>query len=516
MLKFIQFLFLIGIYHVSFAQISLQEGPKTKRDFNDYHLGFILADSTKLYAVDNNLTGKPVVNCYDKKSLEFIKEIKLNKDDQWSNFNQLTHVFYLNKSIYSILVKEVRNQPKVIYLIKLQLDNELETKIVLDTIQPNDLNTDFDIVVNEEENAFVYVKKNLQLANSASQTIFLKAYSQTNEPIWTHTIALPNGENQYMFSNWIFTGDNEISFLAKNIVDLYKPNIELANAEENTYVLFNYNHNQDKLREIEISLHKRYISKIIFVSSKEKLIVAGIYSSSKSFNPDGVFNLIFDADFRKTSHLLHDFTDKEITYFRSKKKETIGVKITSPFKPDYVNDFLLKDIALLENGDFVVLTEEYRKEWEDNTANMAKNQTASSSNIYFHQNILLFWFGKDGALKNSYGIDKNQMSHSENDPKNSFLYGLNKNDLFLFYNDHPKNLDANNLNTKTLRSTKKKFLKCIQVNEKSKKTVLTTASSSRKKGAIVSFGEQLQDGSIYFNSTKSFFKRAILKFYFPK
>jgi hypothetical protein len=513
MLKFIQFLFFIGIYHTSLSQISLQEGPKTKRKINDKHIGFIHADSLHLYSVDNSALGNPVINCYDNENLDFLYEIKLSKTDTWSNFSLLSHVFYLNNSFYAVFIKKARDQSKEIFINKIRLNDQTETRIVLDTISPNELNADYEILTNEEENAFAFIKQNQLQTNSGAQSILIKAFIGENDAR-TQILEFPDHDKQYLFSNWKFSGNTEITFLAKHIVDLYKPNFESANAEENTFVLFNYNLQNEKLREIEISLHHRYISQIDFVQTKERTIVSGIYSTAKTLSPDGVFNLIFDADFNKKSHLLHDFSEKEISFFQSKRKSSNGGKITSPFKADFVNTFNLKNMVVLENGDFAILAEEFRKEWEENAANIAKGQAVSSSKIYFHQNILIFWFGKTGNLKSSYSIEKNQMSHAENDPKNAFQIGQYENDLFVFYNDHPKNIPSGSLHLKTMKSNKKKYLKCVLINEKNKKTVLSTASSSRKKGVIVSYGAQLENGNVYFNTSKPFFKRSILKFYF--
>lgn len=515
MKKHLLLLFSLALISGIQGQIVFQEGPTMKKKMGYTPVGFIFADSTKILSIDNSNQGKPLLKIHVQDSFVLKKEIKLIPDGEFSNSTRVTYLFSLQNHPLAVYERKLASKDIEIYACKIESNGQLSPKMILDTLKKSETNEEYTILVNENETSFLYLTEK-QLAKNKQQEIQLKTYTSDLTRTTSDAFVLPDTKKQYIFSNWRYSSDNNLTFLARHILDLYKPGLEFAEAEENSYVLFNIDLKTKKTTEIEIRLHHRFIDKIDFVRQKERTVVSGIYANDKNFFPDGIFTLQFDSNLKKTNHLLHDFTKAELKMFHGKQRATRGKKLADPFRKEFVADFLIQKIVLLENGDFVVATEEYRKEWEDEIVSMSRDRSSSQTCLFYHQNILLFWFSEAGNLKNSMVVEKNQVSQLENDPKNSFYLAKNKNSLFLFFNENTKNLGASPLRQKITYTNKKKYLKYMQINSSGIQRTGAISSSPRKTGVFTQYGEQLQDQAVYFVRTKSAFKTSILKFTFPR
>ncbi len=494
----------------AFSQIEVKEGPMTKKKLGAWHLGFIMADSSNVFALDDRNLGSPIISVFDKNSLEYQYDISLKLENSSTSNESLTHIFSLSNSIYCIIEEKTADKKILLHAMRVLNNGQHTEKIFLDTIRQSDMKGEYEIVVNEAEESFVFIKQSA-FQNREPQNIQLNAFNQNLNLLWTKKVEFPDKSVQYVFSNWKYHGQNSLSFVARPILDLYKPDREFSNTDQNSYMLFNYDQTLNKVREIELSLNNRFINKIDFIQNDTCTIVSGIFSNDKNFNPDGVFSVFFDANFIRKNHSIHNFTESESRFFTTKQSYKLGRRSTTQLKKQNVDELLLRDMIQMENGEFVLLAEEFRKEWEDPIGGGKSDVLKPNTYVYYYQNILLFWFDRNGQLKKTSHVEKSQIARDAFNKYNSFVTAQSNNEIYLFFNENPNNLVLDASERKPTSSSKKMYVNCVKINAKGMKVTKQITEPSKRRRTLVNLGGQLMNNQVYFQKHKGLSKKAVIE-----
>ncbi|MFA7272716.1 MAG: hypothetical protein WC044_02555 [Crocinitomicaceae bacterium] len=497
-----------------FGQMHVEQGEWSNHQDKGIHQGFVMSDSLHIYSIDfkNNKfrnEQRLYANVYDKQKLTLKNSFEITPENKEGTQLDLVQIFSVQQTMILVMV-ESEIEKSIDKRIVLQIINSDGTRgktVIADTLpSQQNVNEDFQVIVDKTETGFV-ICTNYPVSLEENQKLKITAFNANLSQKWNKTIEFPNKEKQFIFSDWRYDGDQKVFFLARHIIDLFQSEMEFTTLTHNSFFLWSFDNAKDKLKEIELSLNQRFIHKITLELDANRWILAGIFSNDKKFHSDGVFNLILDKDAKVISHTIHNFTVEEQRLFNVFDQPKINKK--------GIDEIQMKNIQLMQNGEFVLVGEEFYKEIEE--PNDGRMSPTNFTEVFYYQNIALFWFESTGALKGTYSIPKNQMSINDHGMYSSFAQAQDDSQLYFFFNDHPKNLSIDNptgSSIKPISSNRKTYLKGIQIDNKGvirKKVVHAPSKSSRIQASA---GAQLLDGFTYFLVQKRR-RKAILKIEFP-
>lgn len=478
------------------AQMSTQIGPYSSDRSKAIHQGFVMSDSTSVYSIDylrNSIRKeqKLYVDVFDKKNHTFINTIDISPIPENDNPLELKEIFSVQQKMVLVMIESQPNDLKRVIMQVIRKNGSREKMVAVDTLPSSqNVSADFEIVVDAKETSFV-ICTNYPISATENQKLKMTGFQSDLTPKWSKTIVFPQRDKQYLFSDWQYDGEGTIFFLARHIINLYESELEFTTGNQNTYYLWGYNQINNHLKEIELSLNKRFISKIGMTLGQNKWIIGGTYSNDKKFRTDGVFNLLIDQNMQVSSHLIHDFTSDEQRSFNHNS--------TSNFAERGIDDIRIKSIEVLENEDFVIIGEEYRKDVEE--PNDGRMSSSNFTEIFYYNDLSLFWFDREGKLKGNYSIPKTQVSLNDQGYFSSYALGKSGDKLFFFFNDNPKNALQNNglvTKPKIISLNRKVYLRGVQVNDQGQIRNEVILAPSRNEKTRPVLGVQLMDDRMYF------------------
>jgi len=497
----------------AFGQMNIDLGKWSQQANKGKHQGFVMADSNYVYSIDfsnNNFRNeqKLIAKVYDKKSLEFQNSFDIAPEKKDGSDIELVQIFSIHQTMVLVMVENLKDQPKEkrILLQLIRSNGSRDAPIIADTLpSQQNVNEDFQVVVDKNETGFV-ICTNYPVSLDHNQKLKITAFNPDLNQKWNKSVVFPNKEKQYIFTDWRYDGGTKVFFLSRHIIDMYQADMEFSTLSQNTYFLWGYNYTQDKLKEIELSLNQRFIHKITIEQDDNRWLVAGVFANDKNFHSDGVFNLILDSVWGVVSHKIYNFTEEEshnYAQFTDPKSTHKGI-----------DEIQLTNIIGLQNGEFVLIGEEFFKEITE--PNDGRMSPSNFTEVFHYQNISLFWFETNGNLKGIYCIPKNQISTNDAGEYSSFALAHDEHNIYFFFNDHSKNLSAerpNELNPKPLSGFRKMYVKGVQINNKGVIHNKAVYTSSRRVRIKPKSGNQMLDHSVYFLAQKKR-KNALLRVHF--
>jgi hypothetical protein len=496
--KFNYFVLFLMLSSPSWSQMEIHQGEWSIPSSKGSHQGFVMTDSNFIYSIDfqkNNFRNEQrlVANTYDKKTLAYKNSFDIAPEKKEGYDLELTQLFSVNQAMVLVMVENKKDHPKDkrIILQLIHANGTRETPIVADTLPSlQNVNDDFQVIVDKDETGFV-ICTNYPVSIEENQKLKITAFDADLIQKWSKTIVFPNKEKQYIFTDWRYDGGTKVFFLSRHIIDMYQVDMEFSTLNQNTYFLWGYDFKLDKIKEIELSLNQRFIHKITIEQDRTRWLVAGLFANDRNFHADGIFNIALDSSWSVVSHKIHNFTTEETNIFSNQAENNKGQK--------KIDALQVKSIERFDNGDFVLIGEEFYKEIEE--PNDGRMTTTNFTEIFHYQNISLFWFDTFGKLKGIYCIPKNQISVNDDGAYSSYAIAKNKENLIFFYNDHPKNINPKNSiegKPKPFSSFRRTYLKGVQINSKGVMKNSVVFSSSRKAHIRPEKGTQFMQEAIYF------------------
>lgn len=131
-------------------------------------------------------------------------------------------------------------------------------------------------------------------------------------------------------------------------------------------------------------------------------------------------------------------------------------------KPLSINNLEIKNVLPQSDGSLIVLSEDAEIEMV-----VTYDSRGGSKTEYFYYNYCIFLsrISKDGEIEWTKLIPKSQVSKNTSGSVNSFAVHQNENGIYLFYNDHEKNLAAGLDDIKSIRySSKGNNIYCVMID----------------------------------------------------
>lgn len=262
----------------------------------------------------------------------------------------------------------------------------------------------------------------------------LKMVSADNQVLWSETIELSHPSEYFQVLKRVVPDSSHVYILG--VAYSNRVNASNKNHVKNTgkYMLFNYNLGDHSLNEAQLTLNGKYISSATMAFDEDKnLYVIGLYSRTRSFTVSGAFYLKLDM---KSGMVVEkgfsDFDKDLLREFISDKKVRNNKELDS---------FEIRELYLDSIGQVTLIAEQF---YITTTTYTDPRTGHVIYTYYYHYNdVLIVKFGKDGRIKWGNRLAKQQQSLDDKGYYSSYASVAYENNLFIIYNDNPKNQQYN-------------------------------------------------------------------------
>jgi len=460
-MKFWLFIPLVFLTTYCFSQVeNVVYGKEYVNNKKEGFNGFIGENNLALFGVDYINSGQKkydlIINKYYKADLSLIesKNIYSNPIDGFTSLP--VEIFYENEQFY--LFSKFINKKDNKTFVGLSILNENIEPIsfeIIDTIEQNS-QTKININQSEDKQSFSLIQTHLhKVANR--QVLEIKTFDLSGHLIWDKDLLSTNSVHQLFVEKVIYTGNNV--FILCN----YGINVNQLNSTptvlSNKYTLWVYNKDLNFMKEIDLRLKLKWINGVSIARNFNKeLIISGFVNSSRNFGIDAAFNVILNQKYEVNSVNYYPFKKSDFNKFISGK--TLE-------KSNYLPNFYLKKLMVMNDGSFYLLGENYHKYIERNYDPRTNITTTTEHFIY--GNIMVCYFDNTAKLKWIDNVPKSQNSINDFGVFSSFTW-INLNDkLALFYNDSEKNIDipiTDYFNQKELFNYRRNMHTYVLIDEK--------------------------------------------------
>jgi hypothetical protein len=395
--------------------------------------------------------------------------IEIFKKDLYKN-NQIKHkiefeeAFVLDSSLI-VLFSSYNND---------QLENELyavqyihgfqigDPQQILEIKTPNKFEKG-SFIVEYDLNQHVFAAIGVETDPKTDDQVFRMAcYNQHLDPIWKQNLDIPYKENRYELEQMEVDDSNRVFMLFKIILNKdQQKQKNLPNADY-YYSLLQLSATQDDdYLETVLNVEDKNLFNM-FLDVKEKpgkIFLTGLYLNKKGdLKPKGVYFTEFKKDsIQPTSIKIQPFADDFIPDFETE----------SPFTDISAEEPQIKLLDLIRApdqgyyllGEYILINETCMPDY--------RSSLMSCNYNYYYNDIFVFKFDSTGSLERKLRIPKKQFTRNDGALHSSFAYGILKNKLVLFYNDHPKNLKPKNpAHLMFMTDPKKSNLAAVTIDEK--------------------------------------------------
>lgn len=479
----------------AFCQLDIRMGKEYKSPKRTAFEGYIGVDSTGAYSLDYEYVSKRkhmlYLNKFDKKTMNLTYTKDISPITEGDDYVEPVEIFNLsNKTYLSARYIKPDKDLKRIAIYPITADGVLEKPILLDTVfSLQEKVNDFRIVVSEKENNIVLITRRPFFRNE-NTSFNVRKYDSNFKLIWEGVITLPYEAKHFEFKDLAYDGQSKIMVLAKPMDITGMISNQLKKIENNKYHLWVYNHENTSIKEFEISLKEKWITEIKIMYRNHRIFVSGYFSNKRGIALKGFFSIRFDEELNVLGATVKSMSQDDLKKF---------------IKPDEVDerthllDFFLREAFVLENGEIVMIGEKYYKEIDQYYD--PRTDISSYTDLYNYNSVLVTKISADGEKITNIKIPKYQQTINDNGYFSSISYGIDKNVVWVFFNDNEKNSELGNdisADYRMLRNNRRVVPMYVRIDEQN--NVERKPIQLLEDGFVMvpRYSDQLEDGAFYF------------------
>jgi hypothetical protein len=321
----------------------------------------------------------------------------------------------------------------------------------------------FDFIISSNKKAFM-VYEHPPFDKYNKEKFKYKVYDNKLKTLWEAEIELPFLDKEFGVSGYFLDANNNVYMIATIFEPLAKG--EKRKDSENPYgkkVVLIYDHTTKKLTELDITMKspQRPTDMAISVSDGSVKVV-GFYADGKSYSAKGVFYYEISTESKKVvKSEFKEFSKEFVASFVGDKKANKNYGLINFDIVDIVNhsDQSLSFVAEYYHY-YVVCTTD------------PKTGVQRCSHHYLYYDIIATRFDSKGKIEWITRVPKRQHTINDNGYFSSYAFGQKDNELFLVYNENPKNIPTLAANPqaplKALKNVnmKKAIPMLVRINEK--------------------------------------------------
>jgi hypothetical protein len=197
----------------------------------------------------------------------------------------------------------------------------------------------------------------------------------------------------------------------------------------NKYAIWAYDPNARFLKEFEIRMKGKWVNGVdMDLNHEGQLVLGGFFNETRYRTVGGTFSLLLDENLDIVNSSFFKFDDT--TMFRFLDEKDRG-------KSKELDDYVLNELTVLDNGSYFLLGERYYK-YVERTYDPRTNITTTTEH-YNYNSILVSYFDSLGNHVWTDRVPKFQSSTNDYGYFSSFSTLNSGKEVYLFFNDTDKN-----------------------------------------------------------------------------
>jgi len=437
------------------AIIGKEYSTDRKENFN----GFIGENSSTLFSIDYLYISRKkqelIVRKFLKSDLQLVDSKNIYENPPEGFYGEPLEVFYRRDTIY--MFSNLFDEKQRITYITVQLFS-----INFDTLHSAIIDTladDENLFVQEEKNGrgFILAKSN-KYSNLSEQSIDLKYVDAHGVLLWNQKLTSPMALQNIRIEKIRFIENEPIYLLCNYGQD--PPNSVLGEDKSminNKYAIWAYNRDTKFLKEFEIRLKGKWVNGVeMEFNHADQLVLSGFFNETRYNSIAGSFSLLVDNNLQIINSTFYKFDDVVLQKFIEEKDRG---------KMKDLEDYKLNDIAMLDNGSYFLLGEQYYK-YTERSYDPRTNITTTTE-YYNYNSIIVSYFDSLGNHVWTDRVPKFQNSTNDFGYFSSFTFLNDGKEIYLFFNDSDKNNELvlnDYFNYKGLFNNRRFQISFVQIN----------------------------------------------------
>jgi hypothetical protein len=425
-----------------------------KENFN----GFIGENSNTVFSVDYlYLTRKKqelILRKFHKTDLQLADAQNIYETPPDGFYGEPLEVFYRNDTIY--LFSNLFDETNRVTFITLDLYNTNYEK--LRSVRVDTLPDDENLVIRQEQNGEGYIlARSSKFSNLTEQEIKLKYINNTGTIDWQEKIKSPMALQNIVIEKICFAKDGPLYALCNYAYDPAGAIIGEDNTMvNNKYAIWAYDRSAHFLKEFEVRIKGKWINGIdMNLNHNHELVLGGFFNETRYRTICGTFSLILSNDLEIVNSSFLRFDDSIMFRFIPEKDRG---------KTKELSEYLLNDMAMLDNGSYFLLGERYYKQVERNYD--PRTNITTTTEYYNYNDIIISYFDSLGQHLWTNRVPKFQNSTNDYGYFSSYTFLNSGEEIYLFFNDSDKNNELSlddYFNYKTLFNNRRFQISYVQV-----------------------------------------------------
>ncbi|MBD3636541.1 MAG: hypothetical protein HUJ25_04300 [Crocinitomicaceae bacterium] len=405
-------------------------GVEYDTDRKENFSGFVGENSLGLYTADyiyhSRRKQELIIRQFHKGDLQLVstKDIYSQIEDGYTN--EPEELFFQENKFF--LFSKLYSERDKTELLALEVFNEFcdkQHQVILDTLENDEIQY---IEESQSKKGFI-LAKHLKYTQLIEQEINLIRINNKGEVAWTKNIKSPMALQSLRIEKMCLKGDSPVYILCNYAFDLSNSGANGNQLVNNQYALWAYDQDKKFLKEFEIRLKSKWVNGIdLKIDNKDNLLVSGYFNETKNPTIAGVFSLRISRELTLLNTSWHKFDDNTISKFMRKDERR---------RTDELEDFKLKSLAMMDNGTFFLIGEQYYK-YVERSYDPRTNITTTTEH-YNYNSIIVSYFDSAGKHKWTDRVPKMQNSTNDFGYFSSFALLNSGKDIYLFFNDARKN-----------------------------------------------------------------------------
>ncbi len=285
----------------------------------------------------------------------------------------------------------------------------------------------------DKKHVVLYHKRPFKIYND--EKFKIKKFTEELQPVWEKDFVFPYKDKDFNLTKIAVMNDGYVYLMARIFLDNEETR-EKKNNKEATYYykLLSFadtdSIQEEKLKETDISISKKWITDVEFTIRNDEIICAGFYADKKDMAVTGMFFMRIEKTTGKIrAQDTEEFSKAFLAEFLGDKKAERGVGL---------RDFELDDLILNNNGEVILVAEQ---SFIKSVCTFDSRGLTRCRDYYYYNDILVISINSKGEIEWNARVPKRQMD-SEGGYYLSYALAVKGEKLYFLYNENPKNLEV--------------------------------------------------------------------------
>jgi hypothetical protein len=264
----------------------------------------------------------------------------------------------------------------------------------------------------------------------------------TNE-LWTKNISLPYSDGLFSINTYKVSDKGNVFLLGK-IYEEKSKDVRFGKVNFK-YTILSYSNSENTVKEYGISLGDKFLTDMqIAITPKEDIVCAGFYSDKGMHSIKGTYFLRIDGVTKEiVSKSTKEFGLNFITLEMTEKQAAKTKKRAEKGKDTELYEFDLDNLVLRDDGGAVLVGEQYYVRVTHSTYTTANGGTNTVTTYhYYYNDVIVINIDPSGNIQWAVKVAKDQHTINDGGFFSSYALHVNKNNIYIIFNDNPKNMSA--------------------------------------------------------------------------